>query len=62
MRYLEEEEDSDDDDLEDDDDISSISRSMSVIRSHHKTKRQKGERGGLMELPDRRPRKDKKLD
>lgn len=42
MRYLEDEEDSDDDDLDDDEDLSSISRSMSVIRSNHKTKRQKG--------------------
>lgn len=43
MRYLEEEEDSDDDDIEDDDeDLSSLSRSMSVIRSNHRTKRQKG--------------------
>lgn len=42
MRYLEEEEDSDDDDIDDDEDLSSISRSMSVIRSNHKTKRQKG--------------------
>ena len=42
MRYLEDEEDSDDDDIDDDEDLSSISRSMSVIRSNHKTKRQKG--------------------
>ena len=33
----------DDDDIEDDDeDLSSLSRSMSVIRSNHRTKRQKG--------------------
>ncbi len=35
---------------------------MSVVRNNTKTKRQKGDRIGLMELPDRRPRKDKKLD
>mgnify|MGYP006940550304 FL=1 len=35
---------------------------MSAIRSNHKTKRQKGEKVDLMELPDRRPRKDKKFD
>ena len=45
-----------------DDDISSLSRSMSGMKNAPKTKRQKGERLGLMELPDRRPRKDKKTD
>ena len=61
MRYLEDDDSEDDDDL-DDDDLSSISRSMSVARNKQKTKRQKGDRQGLQELPDRRPRKDKKLD
>ncbi len=61
--YLEEDDNSEDDDIDDDDDdLSSISRSMPVVRNHHKTKRQKGDRQGLQELPDRRPRKDKKLD
>lgn len=30
--------------------------------SNHKTKRQKGQTKDLIQLPDRRPRKDKKLD
>jgi hypothetical protein len=60
MRYLEDD-DSEEDDL-DEDDLSSISRSLSVARNKQKTKRQKGDRQGLQELPDRRPRKDKKLD
>ena len=46
MRYLEDDDSEDDDDL-DDDDLSSISRSMSVVRNKQKTKRQKGDRQGL---------------
>jgi|LakMenEpi03Aug12_release.lakeMendotaPanAssembly.Ray.scaffolds.fasta_scaffold1116482_1 hypothetical protein len=41
MKYLEDD-DSEEDDDDIDDDLSSISKSMSVIRSNNKTKRQKG--------------------
>ena len=59
LQYLEDDDDSDDDI---DEDLSSISRSISMPKNNQKTKRQKGERLGLEQLPDRRPRKDKKLD
>ncbi len=54
------EEDDEDDDLED---LSSLSnQSPAKGYNINKTKRQKGETKDLVQLPDRRPRKDKKLD
>lgn len=43
-------------------DLSSLEKKM-VARQTNKTKRQKGDVGDLVQLPDKRPRKDaKKLD
>jgi len=53
----------DDEDEEEDIDLDSLSN-PSMIRNYtnNKTKRQKGEIKDLIQLPDRRPRKDKQLD
>lgn len=50
-------------DEEEDIDIDSLSN-QSPLKGYNntKTKRQKGETKDLVQLPDRRPRKDKKLD
>jgi hypothetical protein len=57
---------SSDDDEEEEEDIEDISElsNQSPIKGYNnnKTKRQKGETKDLVQLPDRRPRKDKKLD
>ena len=49
------------DDEEEELDYESLSQSMKNF-NNLKTKRQKGESKDLIQLPDRRPRKDKKLD
>lgn len=54
---------SEDKDEDEDEDLSSISGFNTTRNNRNsKTKRQKGEAVDFMQLPDRRPRKDKKLD
>lgn len=68
LKELEEEhydsDQSSDDDDQDDIELSSLLSNQSPMKGFggNKTKRQKGETKDLIELPDRRPRKDKKVD